>query len=87
MKWTIPTELYINPSAEKCTFILSQAKNRTVQLSGTVAERRAGGKTDLPLINFRSRERHQQDLVPLSYHRQGLQRRKKGGGGKREKNT
>lgn len=36
-------------------------------------------KKDLPLINFRSRERHQHDLVPLSYHRQRLQRKGKGG--------
>lgn len=45
-----------------------------------------------PLINFRSRERHQQDLAPLSYHRQGLQRKrggkkKRGGGGEREIKT
>lgn len=56
------TEPYINPAALKYAFIPSQAENRTVQLNGTAAEQHAGGKTDLPLINFRSRERHQQLL-------------------------
>lgn len=59
MKRTIPTEQFINPTTQKQTFIASQAENHRVQLNGTAAERHARSKTDPPLINFRSRERHQ----------------------------
>lgn len=45
----------------------------------------AAGKTDLPLINFRSRERHQQDLVPPSYHGQGVAKEDTGGDKNRKK--
>lgn len=71
---------------------MCQAKNIIMQLNRTAGtvEWCAGGKTDLPLINFRSRERHQQDLVPLSYQRQRLQgkggKRRRGMGKKRDEN-
>ena len=79
MKKTIPTEQFINPATQKQTLSASQAENHTVQLNGTAVERHARSKTDPPLINFRSRERHQ-----LSQARGAKKGGKEVGGRKRD---